>query len=220
GDSRDEAWDRGRYAAGVAARSGLFLRGDYLASMHLVARRALRPRAGAREPDAPARGRTRSRGAVDPRGARRLGQGARARPLALPLVRGLARSHRAHGDRLADADQAVSRPAGRRAQRRVGGLDQQAGRAGDVLSGVPGGGLARRALRQREAHRVSLTVLARQRAARAPEPGLPHLLPPGSRRGPRPARASGRAYAGRTRGQPDGAAAFLRLMIEAPYFSR
>jgi hypothetical protein len=41
GDSRDEAWDRGRYAAGVAARSGLFLRGDYLASMHLVARAGL-----------------------------------------------------------------------------------------------------------------------------------------------------------------------------------
>jgi len=41
GDSSDEAWDRGRYAAGVAARSGLFLRGDYLASMHLVARAGL-----------------------------------------------------------------------------------------------------------------------------------------------------------------------------------
>ncbi len=41
GDSRDEAWDRGRYAAGVAARTGLFLRGDYLASMHLVARAGL-----------------------------------------------------------------------------------------------------------------------------------------------------------------------------------
>ena len=38
GDSRDEAWDKGRYAAGVAARSGLFLRGDYLARMHLVGR--------------------------------------------------------------------------------------------------------------------------------------------------------------------------------------
>ena len=31
GDSNDDAWDRGRYAAGVAARTGLFLRGDYLA---------------------------------------------------------------------------------------------------------------------------------------------------------------------------------------------
>ena len=41
GDSRDEAWDKGRYAAGVAARSGLFLRGDYLARMHLVGRAAL-----------------------------------------------------------------------------------------------------------------------------------------------------------------------------------
>ena len=38
GDSSDEAWDRGRYAAGVAARAGLFLRGDYLAHMHLVGR--------------------------------------------------------------------------------------------------------------------------------------------------------------------------------------
>jgi len=41
GDSTDEAWDRGRYAAGVAARSGLFLRGDYLAHMHLVGRAGL-----------------------------------------------------------------------------------------------------------------------------------------------------------------------------------
>lgn len=41
GDSNAEAWDRGRYAAGVAARSGLFLRGDYLASMHLIARTGL-----------------------------------------------------------------------------------------------------------------------------------------------------------------------------------
>jgi hypothetical protein len=41
GDSHDEAWDKGRYAAGVAARSGLFLRGDYVARMHLVARAGL-----------------------------------------------------------------------------------------------------------------------------------------------------------------------------------
>ena len=41
GDGRDEAWDKGRYAAGVAARSGLFLRGDYLARMHLLARAGL-----------------------------------------------------------------------------------------------------------------------------------------------------------------------------------
>lgn len=38
GDTTDEAWDKGRYAAGVASRSGLFLRGDYLARMHRVAR--------------------------------------------------------------------------------------------------------------------------------------------------------------------------------------
>jgi hypothetical protein len=41
GDSREAAWDKGRYAAGVAARSGLFLRGDYLARMHLVGRAGL-----------------------------------------------------------------------------------------------------------------------------------------------------------------------------------
>ncbi len=41
GDSSDEAWDRGRYAAGVAARRGLFLRGDYLASMPLAGRAGL-----------------------------------------------------------------------------------------------------------------------------------------------------------------------------------
>lgn len=41
GDTRDEAWDKGRYAAGVSARSGLFLRGDYVARMHLVARAGL-----------------------------------------------------------------------------------------------------------------------------------------------------------------------------------
>ena len=38
GETTDDAWDKGRYAAGVASRSGLFLRGDYLARMHLVAR--------------------------------------------------------------------------------------------------------------------------------------------------------------------------------------
>lgn len=38
GETSDEAWDKGRYAAGVAARSGLFLRGDYLARMHHVGR--------------------------------------------------------------------------------------------------------------------------------------------------------------------------------------
>jgi hypothetical protein len=41
GDTSDEAWDKGRYAAGVAARTGLFLRGDYLARMHLVGRAGL-----------------------------------------------------------------------------------------------------------------------------------------------------------------------------------
>jgi hypothetical protein len=41
GDNHDEAWDKGRYAAGVAARSGLFLRGDYVARMHLVGRAGL-----------------------------------------------------------------------------------------------------------------------------------------------------------------------------------
>jgi hypothetical protein len=41
GDSRDEAWDKGRYAAGVAARNGLFLRGDYLARMPLAGRAGL-----------------------------------------------------------------------------------------------------------------------------------------------------------------------------------
>jgi len=41
GDSRDEAWDKGRYAAGVSARNGLFLRGDYVARMHRVARAGL-----------------------------------------------------------------------------------------------------------------------------------------------------------------------------------
>jgi hypothetical protein len=41
GDTTDDAWDKGRYAAGVAARTGLFLRGDYLARMHLVGRAGL-----------------------------------------------------------------------------------------------------------------------------------------------------------------------------------
>ena len=41
GDTNDDAWDKGRYAAGVAARTGLFLRGDYLARMHLVGRAGL-----------------------------------------------------------------------------------------------------------------------------------------------------------------------------------
>ena len=41
GETSDEAWDKGRYAAGVATRTGLFLRGDYVARMHLVGRAGL-----------------------------------------------------------------------------------------------------------------------------------------------------------------------------------
>jgi len=41
GEKRDDAWDRGRFAAGVATRVGIFLRGDYVARMHLVGRAGL-----------------------------------------------------------------------------------------------------------------------------------------------------------------------------------
>lgn len=41
GDKPGDAWDRGRFAAGVATRQGLFLRGDYVARMHLVGRAGL-----------------------------------------------------------------------------------------------------------------------------------------------------------------------------------
>jgi len=41
GETSDEAWDRGRFAVGVATRGGVFLRGDYLARMHVVGRAAL-----------------------------------------------------------------------------------------------------------------------------------------------------------------------------------
>jgi hypothetical protein len=41
GDRPADAWDRGRFAAGVATREGLFLRGDYVARMHLVGRAGL-----------------------------------------------------------------------------------------------------------------------------------------------------------------------------------
>lgn len=37
----DEAWDRGRYAGGVATRVGIFLRGDHLARMDRLGRAAL-----------------------------------------------------------------------------------------------------------------------------------------------------------------------------------
>ena len=41
GEERQQAWDKGRFAAGVATRVGLFLRGDHLARMHLLARTGL-----------------------------------------------------------------------------------------------------------------------------------------------------------------------------------
>src|SRR3989449_5247286 len=41
GEKREEAWDKGRFAAGVATRAGLFLRGDHLAEMHLLGRAGL-----------------------------------------------------------------------------------------------------------------------------------------------------------------------------------
>src|SRR5881628_2672548 len=41
GEKIDDAWDRGRFASGVATRAGLFLRGDYLVRTHLVGRAGL-----------------------------------------------------------------------------------------------------------------------------------------------------------------------------------
>ena len=41
GEERQQAWDKGRFAAGVAARAGILLRGDHLARMHLLARAGL-----------------------------------------------------------------------------------------------------------------------------------------------------------------------------------
>ncbi|HEY3064769.1 MAG TPA: hypothetical protein VGL09_03205 [Methylomirabilota bacterium] len=41
GEKSEDAWDRGRFAAGVATRVGIFFRGDYLAQMHLLARAGL-----------------------------------------------------------------------------------------------------------------------------------------------------------------------------------
>ena len=41
GEKREEAWDKGRFATGVATRVGLFLRGDHLAQMHLLGRAGL-----------------------------------------------------------------------------------------------------------------------------------------------------------------------------------
>src|SRR3989449_457644 len=43
GEERQQAWDKGRFASGVAARTGLFLRGDHLARMHLLARTGSSP---------------------------------------------------------------------------------------------------------------------------------------------------------------------------------
>src|SRR2546428_10867188 len=43
GEERQQAWDKGRFAAGVATRVGLFLRGDHLARMHLLARTGSSP---------------------------------------------------------------------------------------------------------------------------------------------------------------------------------
>src|SRR3989449_4661062 len=41
GEEHEQGWDKGRFAAGVATRVGLFLRGDHLARMHLLARTGL-----------------------------------------------------------------------------------------------------------------------------------------------------------------------------------
>jgi len=41
GEKREEAWDKGRFATGVATRVGIFLRGDHLAQMHLLGRAGL-----------------------------------------------------------------------------------------------------------------------------------------------------------------------------------
>src|SRR3989475_7490373 len=41
GEEHQQAWDKGRFAAGVATRVGLFLRSDHLARMHLLARTGL-----------------------------------------------------------------------------------------------------------------------------------------------------------------------------------
>src|SRR5207244_9482100 len=41
GEERQQAWDKGRFASGAAARAGILLRGDHLARMHLLARTGL-----------------------------------------------------------------------------------------------------------------------------------------------------------------------------------
>ena len=78
GDNHDEAWDKGRYAAGVAARSGLFLRGDYVARMHLVGRAGLFAHELAHVSQTQLREGWGARGAADPRRPRRMGQDPRA----------------------------------------------------------------------------------------------------------------------------------------------
>ena len=130
GDNHDEAWDKGRYAAGVAARSGLFLRGDYVARMHLVGRAGL----FAHELAHVSQTQLREGG----RGARRSGS-SKATPngsrsacstcSTIQLVHGVARSRRAHGRGLADAIKLFPDLPELSRQRQLGGVHEQAGRA-------------------------------------------------------------------------------------------
>src|SRR5439155_14160895 len=121
-ETREDAWDKGRFAGGVATRVGLFLRGDRLARMHLL-ERALRPRADARQPAQAGRGRARRCRHVDPRGPRRLGQvpgAGAARISSVPTVAGRGRSIHHH---FQDARQVLPRPASPRDQRGLGRVD-------------------------------------------------------------------------------------------------
>src|SRR2546427_4938772 len=185
GEKREEAWDKGRFATGVATRVGLFLRGDHLAQMHLLGRAGL----FAHE--------------LTHVSQRKLADGGRGRA-AQWILEGHAdwvkfqvlellgpRQYRESRDEIVRSIIGSKMPVKFFPDLQVLAtsagwvrVDESARRPIHVWPGVPRGGLAHRALWERQGARVPRTVRASGRASRTLAHGVPDSVSPVRRRVP------------------------------------
>ena len=185
GEERQQAWDKGRFAAGVATRVGLFLRGDHLARMHLLARTGL----FAHE--------------LTHVSQHKLAEGGRG-GAAMWILEGHAdwvkfqvlellglRQYRESRDEIVRSIITSKMPVKFFPDLQVLAtsagwvrVDESARRPIHVWPGVPRGGLAHRALWERQGARVPRTVRASGRASRTLAHGVPDSVSPVRRRVP------------------------------------
>src|SRR2546426_4247907 len=173
GEEHEQAWDKGRFAAGVATRVGLFLRGDHLARMHLLARTGL----FAHE--------------LTHVSQHKLAAGGRG-GVAMWILELLGlRQYRESRDEIVRSIITSKMPVKFFPDLQVLAtsagwvrVDESARRPIHVWPGVPRGGLAHRALWERQGARVPRTVRASGRASRTLAHGVPDSVSPVRRRVP------------------------------------